>query len=365
MAPQLYGSPGGVQTYMRRLREICSVYSNARNFGLCTISLNDVHEDPKQHEREIFPGAFEGCAGSKVSFVLRALHQALKHPGSLLIVGHIGQAPVAWLLKKLGLIQSYILVLHGIEAWEKVEWLDRVAANDATCIVTTTQYTASAFCQSNGIPQDRSFVIHLCLGDDFISHPPQYDIEHEELRVLTVARLSVDDREKGIDDLIMAVAKLHAKDMTVHLTIVGDGVDARRLKDLARKLRLNGSNSVSFLGFVPHETLQKLYEECAVFAMPSKKEGFGIVFLEAMRYGKPCIGGNHGGIPEVITHGVDGYLVEHGRIDQLMQCLEELYQNPQLRQQMGRRGYEKVIAKHLFPHMKNEWFLLLDRIATL
>jgi len=96
--------------------------------------------------------------------------------------------------------------------------------------------------------------------------------------------------------------------------------------------------------------------------MPSKKEGFGIVFLEAMRYGKPCIGGNYGGTPEVITHGVDGYLVNYGDVDQLVRYLVEFSQRPEIRRGMGLKGYEKVKARYLFSHMRDKWFALLDEL---
>jgi glycosyltransferase involved in cell wall biosynthesis len=79
--------------------------------------------------------------------------------------------------------------------------------------------------------------------------------------------------------------------------------------------------------------------------MPSKKEGFGIVFLEAMRSGKPCIGGNHGGTPDVIEHGKSGFLVEYGNIDELANQIRVLADDPALRQTMGERGRALVADK--------------------
>jgi glycosyltransferase involved in cell wall biosynthesis len=79
--------------------------------------------------------------------------------------------------------------------------------------------------------------------------------------------------------------------------------------------------------------------------MPSKKEGFGIVFLEAMRSGKPCIGGNHGGTPDVIEHGKSGFLVEYGNVEELADQIRVLVDDPTLRQTMGGRGQELVAGK--------------------
>ena len=131
-----------------------------------------------------------------------------------------------------------------------------------------------------------------------------------------------------------------------------------RLKELALHLGLDGH--VTFLGAVSDERLRLLYQECDVFALPSKGEGFGIVFLEAMRQGKPCIGGNHGGTPEVIEHGVDGYIVNYGDVEQLAHYLVEFFHKPELRRHMGLKGYQKVKASYLFSRMRNDWFDLLD-----
>jgi glycosyltransferase involved in cell wall biosynthesis len=79
-----------------------------------------------------------------------------------------------------------------------------------------------------------------------------------------------------------------------------------------------------------------------MFALPSRGEGFGLVYLEAMACGKPVIGGAHGGAPEVIEDGVTGYLVQHGDPVQLATSIETLLANPEMAKEMGRRGKERV-----------------------
>jgi glycosyltransferase involved in cell wall biosynthesis len=81
-----------------------------------------------------------------------------------------------------------------------------------------------------------------------------------------------------------------------------------------------------------------------------------------MRFGKPCIGGRHGGTPEVIDHGVDGFLVEHADVGSLAQYLMDLSERPWLRWEMGLRAFAKVRSKYLFKHMRESWFGLLDDI---
>lgn len=362
LAPQLYGDAGGIQAYMRRLLEIFSAYIQGHNYDLDCLSLADAEWMEGRHSHPVVFRTFIGCQGSKWQFVLNALRLAWNCRFSLAVVGHIGLAPVALGLRRLGLIKSYILVIYGIEAWKKAGWLDRKAAQAATCVVAITQFTAREFCKHNGVPPDRLRIIPPTLAEEKIELPGGTRGVSTDLTLLTVGRLSVGDIDKGMDILIKAVKRALDEGVKVHLALVGDGDDLSRLNDLASNLQLDGC--VNFLGAVPDGRLQELYRECDVFAMPSKKEGFGIVFLEAMRYGKPCIAGNHGGTPEIIDHGVNGYLVDYGDVDGLAGYLLEFSKNSQLRQTMGMKGYQKVKSNYLFPHMADKWFSLLDSFFT-
>jgi len=88
--------------------------------------------------------------------------------------------------------------------------------------------------------------------------------------------------------------------------------------------------------------LAACYGHCELFALPSRGEGFGLVYLEAMACGKPVIGGAHGGAPEVIEDGKTGYLVAHGDAAQLATAMETLLDDATLRGEMGRRGKQRV-----------------------
>ena len=127
---------------------------------------------------------------------------------------------------------------------------------------------------------------------------------------------------------------------------VGEGDDRQWLEDLAEE---NGvDRHVHFLSGLSYEQLASCYGHCEIFALPSKGEGFGLVYLEAMACGKPVIGGAHGGAPEVIDDAKTGYLVPHGDTMQLTTAIETLLDNPALAQEMGRRGKDKVESEFRF-----------------
>jgi glycosyltransferase involved in cell wall biosynthesis len=348
---------------MMRLAEILSEYRPDGCRVLDCVSLADAECKQERHAQPVAYHAFVGARKGKAAFGLKALRVALRRRSQLAVVGHIGLVPVAWCLQGVGLIRSYILVLHGTEAWQRVGRLDRLASEHAKWIVSTTRYTGQEFCRYNDIPLDRVRVIPLAIADTSVDLVSRNSVSARgDLKVLTVSRLHRSARYKGIHTLIDAVARARMANAPISLTIAGGGDDVPLLREQVVALGL--SAYVSFQGTVTDDALANLYQTCDVFAMPSKGEGFGIVFLEAMRYGKPCIGGRHGGTPEVIDDGLDGFLVEHGDVDQLTRCLLELSGNPALRNEMGERARRKVQNRFLIAHMRDNWFSLLEEALS-
>ncbi len=366
LAPQVFSALGGVQSYMRFLVTILADYAAQTGDTAACLALHDTSMGPGAAATHIH---FIGARRSKIEFLGRAAWTALRQRPATVVVGHIGLAPAAWLLQRLRLIPSYVLVLHGVEAWDRLNWLQRKAASAAVWTVATTKYTALKFCRSNEVPLERLRVIPLAVprtpaapANGLAAAATDAAENGKDLHVLTVGRWAASERYKGVDTLIDAVGLARAECAQVRLTIVGNGDDVPRLR--ARVDRLSLQAAVRFEGAIPNEPLDRLYRECDVLALPSKKEGFGIVFLEAMRYGKPCIGGAHGGTPEVIDHGVDGFLVDHGDAEQLTRCLIELSEKPQLRRQMGHSASLKVETKFNFCRMEEDWFVVLDETVA-
>jgi phosphatidylinositol alpha-1,6-mannosyltransferase len=102
------------------------------------------------------------------------------------------------------------------------------------------------------------------------------------------------------------------------LRIVGRGDGMPGLQSLARKLDLN--SSVEFAGYRNDAELSKEFDDCRLFALPSQKEGFGLVYLEAMAHGRPCLGARSGGVPEVITADT-GMLVNYGDVEGIAEAI--------------------------------------------
>ena len=352
LATEIWKSHGGIQRYMRM---VCRILAD-RGEEFATLALLD---EPN-HRPGDASFSTTCCSGSKWSFCVEAFRLATKGAARTCIVGHIAFLPLVWVLRQVKLIHRYAIVLHGLEAWYRLSWISRSVARKADVIIATTHYTGREFCFHNGLNANNCVVIPLACN--FCASAIRRAGLRSELRVLTVTRLSVADAYKGIDTLLRAVRAASDAGVKLTLDVVGSGNDKERLEDLARSLGVH--TFVRFRGSAPDEELEQLLAESDVFAMPSKKEGFGIVFLEAMAAGLPCIGANHGGTPEVIVHGESGFLIEYGDADQLAFYLRALSQSPGLREAMARAAYRRATETLSFDVMARSWNHLIERLEN-
>ncbi len=150
--------------------------------------------------------------------------------------------------------------------------------------------------------------------------------------------------EKGIEFLIRTVPIVAKSFPNIKFIIGGDGPLLERHKLLASELDV--SENVIFTGSISRKELPYYYAACNVSAVPSIVEAFGLVTVEAMACGKPVIGSNVGGIPDVIVDGVNGFLVKPRDVEGLAEKIIFLLNNLELAEKMGRRG--RQIAEEKF-----------------
>ncbi len=155
--------------------------------------------------------------------------------------------------------------------------------------------------------------------------------------ILTVAVLSP---IKNIETLIDSFWRVRKEFPAFKLVVVGDGPSKETLKLKAYSLQLK--EEIIFIGKLSPEEVREVMKDCYMFVLPSLSEGFGRVFIEAMALGKPVIGSNVGGIPEIIQDGVNGFLVEPKDSVMLADKIEKLLHDQQLARNMGERGREFV-----------------------
>jgi glycosyltransferase involved in cell wall biosynthesis len=159
------------------------------------------------------------------------------------------------------------------------------------------------------------------------------------VQILCVGRLVT---AKGQRVLLQAAGLLAARDHALHITLVGDGPDAAALKKLSTSLGLDGS--VHFVGSLTHSAIRNLLSEADVFVLPSFAEGIPVALMEAMATQLACVSTKSSGIPELITHDVDGLLVQPGSAEELADAIESLLTSPQLRARLGLAARQRVLS---------------------
>ncbi len=337
LAPEM-ASHGGVQSYMWLLHEALQAHAEAGNSAAPALwSLNDSAAALRAWRPLPAGTAVRGGQRHKVRFSLGLLADRLRptrRPVDWLVVGHLGLSPLAHWLQRIGQVRRYSVVLHGFEAWLPLGRADLAACQAADCIVATTPHTAQRFAACNAVEARRLRVLPLC-AQDAAPADPQFRLAGA-FKLLAVGRMSASERYKGFDELIAATRLLHDQGVPVALHLVGQGDDQARLVQLARDAGVQ--QSVTFHGALAGPALQAAYAQCDVFALPSANEGFGIVFVEAMRHAKPCVGAAAGGTPAVVRQGVNGLLVEPGRSAPLAQALQRLWADTTLRGRLGAAG---------------------------
>lgn len=135
---------------------------------------------------------------------------------------------------------------------------------------------------------------------------------------------------KGVKYLIIAMKLFLEKNENAKLLIIGgDDGEKNYLEDLAKKLNI--SNSIIFAGKISNDLIPNYLYYSDIFILPSLSEGFPNTILEAMASGLPIIASNVGGINEIVQDGINGYLVEPGKPDQIYEKIHSLFENEELR----------------------------------
>lgn len=161
---------------------------------------------------------------------------------------------------------------------------------------------------------------------------------HEE-RALNLLFLGFVGSNKGVFELIPAVARARSAGVDVRLTIAGHG-EVEKAKRMA--MDLDVADAVFVIGWVDGERKLELLRSADVYVLPSRNEGMPVSILEAMSWSIPVVASRVGGIPEMIESGVEGLLVEPGDVDGILDAILRLAADRELLPRMGRAARKRV-----------------------
>jgi phosphatidylinositol alpha-1,6-mannosyltransferase len=236
----------------------------------------------------------------------KAVFQALggRRPADVILVWHLH---LMKLLPFAGHVDSrVVLFLHGVEAWRRHDPVTQLLLKRVKLILSNSDFTWRRFVSCNpALANTAHLTVHLGAGSAVLDSP---QISSPRPYVLMVSRLDAGEDYKGHRQMIEAWPRVLDRVPNARLQIVGDGSLRPQLEDLARERGL--SASVRFYGQVPDAARDELIARCCALAMPSRGEGFGLVYLEAMRMGRPCLVSNADAGQEVVNPPEAGLAVD-------------------------------------------------------
>ncbi len=371
-APGLCRDSGGIQAYSHFFaRALGEIYPSTR---LRILAKHDTRlsgettasKGIRCHTTGRLPGQFRTAAFSALGII----HASLERP-RLICATHPNFTRALHHLKNVSGI-PYVSAIHGIEVWNTDSPSMRRGLRGAEQLLSVSRFTRDKVATGSGIDPARISVVadtfdheRFTIGPKPVPLLERYGLQPDQQVILTVSRLSKDERYKGHDVLIDALPLVRKEIPGVHYLIVGKGDDQDRLQSRVEAEGLQGS--VTFAGFVPDDEICLHFNLCDAFAMPSTGEGFGIVFLEAMSCGKPVLAGNLDASVEAVDHGNLGALVDPkdaiGIARTLIQLLQKKHPNSLLFEPEALRS--KVIAQFGFErfkaNLKREFEAILDR----
>jgi len=327
--PNVFEFKGGIQVYstflIQALADLSQDFTSDIFLKHDTKVTFNIPGQPQVHFAGTYPLPWR--TGIFTSQILTA--GIIQRP-ELIITTHVNFTPAAYLLKQLTGI-PYWAVAHGVDSWNIQNPLLRQALRHADRILPVSSYTRDRLLKEQNLdPSQLSVLPNTFDGQRWqISPKPQYLLDRYHLNsqqptILTVSRLDSTERYKGYDRVIDALPQIRNVLPDVHYLLVGKGSDYARIEKKVDDLGLSGF--VTLTGFVSDEELCDHYNLCDVFALPSKTEGFGIVYLEALACGKPCLGGNQDGAKDALCQGKLGALVNPESVDEIAQALIKILQ---------------------------------------
>jgi phosphatidyl-myo-inositol dimannoside synthase len=252
---------------------------------------------------------------------------------------------LAWLLKKRYRL-PYVCYVHGEDvesAFQSREhrWMVRRVFAGAEFIIANSKNSAALLRERWKLADDKIRIAHPGADTSRFVPAEASDAVREALGwkdrtvVLTVGRLQT---RKGQDQMIRALPRIRLSVPNILYSIVGDGDDRARLKDLVQET--DTTNLVQFRGEPADEELVRCYQQCDLFVLPNRQvgrdiEGFGMVLVEAQACGKPVIAGASGGTAETMQVGLTGRIVDCADVENLATAVTVLLADTAERSRMA------------------------------
>jgi glycosyltransferase involved in cell wall biosynthesis len=324
-----FGGHGGIALYLRDLLEsLCTHPDGVEVVAVPRLQPNPVEPMP-QNLRWVATG-LEG----KIAYTVAVLQEVLRNPDfDLVVCGHIHLLPLARALQ-IWTRAPMALFIYGIDAWNPTPSLAaNLSARHVDACASISQTTLERFEGWNRLDPARAWILPNAIHGELygLGAKPRHLLDRYGLdgrkTMMTLGRMVSLERYKGFRQVMQALAALRTEEPLLSYMMVGDGNDRPDLEAYAEELGIR--DRVVFTGLVPESEKADHYRLADAYVMPSRGEGFGFVFLEALACGLPVVGSRLDGSREALRDGQLGRLVDPGNPEEIKDAIREALRTPQ------------------------------------
>ncbi len=282
------------------------------------------------------------CYGAgRMRFSLRSLVQMAAW-ADVAVFTHLGLASLLSVVPG-PLRPASLTLIYGLDVWRTLNRRHALGLRHSDLVVGISQYTIRRAREYNpwldGVRHCPLGIREGLAADDDAEAEAALGLTPTCHDILVVGRMAKGEGQKGHRELIQAMERVVREIPAARLIIAGSGDDVDTYREMAR--RTSAAERILFCGYVPDPLLRTLYRRVGVFAMPSRQEGFGLVYLEAMAAGLPCVASPWDAAGEVVLDGQTGVLVDPSDQGALVHALTTLLCDEDLRKRLGRQGRKR------------------------
>lgn len=278
---------------------------------------------------------YRGFRKKKAGFVASSFFTGCR--SDIVLMSHVNLLAPAVLVKLFRPKVKLVLIAHGIEVWKPIGAVKKWMLRRIDLFLPVSHFTKNKMKELYGLPEARFSVMNNCL-DPFLERPllqgryisllQRYGLDNGDKILLTVSRMADTEQYKGYDRVLEALPPVIVAYPNLRYLLVGkyDVAEKARLDAIVDELALQ--QHVIFTGFVPDAEMPMHFSLADLFIMPSEKEGFGIVFIEAMFYGIPVIAGNKDGSVDALCNGELGTIIDPDNLTEISDAIKKVLDNP-------------------------------------
>jgi glycosyltransferase involved in cell wall biosynthesis len=324
---------GGIEKFnkcfLKALREI----RNEDGGNVAAFSAHDKEVDEKYFDTK----DYKCFAGSRMPFVLQSIWAARKYDH--IIIAHLNMAIIGKAVKMLFPKKKITVIVHGIEVMQPLTGYKKEVLNGADRVLTVSEFTKSKLMALQQTDNNKVRILNNTV-DPYFPLPENFAINNDMRKryglkgtdkvMFTLTRMAHNEQYKGYDIVLQCLPELLQTYPDLKYVVSGK-YDAQEKARVDEIIKQNGLEQVVTLtGFIDDSELIAHYQMADLFIMPSRGEGFGIVFIEAMACGLPVIAGNQDGSTEALRNGELGTLVNPESKEEIINAVTRFFSKPVL-----------------------------------